>query len=516
MKKLLILLSAALFCFSANAQRHTPIEIKQLAYRNLPRGQKPLGLDLDKYITSYLATNGGGGGGSVPDTVLAAAIYEEVTSSELGDLISAQGLTVGKKYLITDYKTRFLLNISSLPYEDANVEPLLVTALENDQLEPIAFSPAYPKDIIYYAAQGTSSYMPGSATGCIYRRIDTEKNISVPFDFREFKVEVAAFDLTAFSSGTYAKGQVFDSEGTVYISRRDANTEDVSNAAWWLNLGSTSNFRAPKPIDFYFGGTLALNTHSIAFTERCFNIENSYNFVITGQPTTISECLFMTFGYIQDCEFERLDNCYFNTEDELRNNKCGIVKDFVCVGAYFRDNNIGDMRGLLLGKNFQNNTVANGFEENAIFSADGNTFGKDAKYNILGMNFNNNTTEKDFKYNSIGESCGNDDGDNKGNYFGARTENNVIGDNCWSNRTGEFRNNDVGNNCKYNNLPFKFTGNTTGDDFQNWTGQAELSAANFSAVTTTVSDSKYLIQDNGLAGTRAGYFVNGVMTYQSF
>lgn len=77
---------------------------------------------------------------------------------------------------------------------------------------------------------------------------------------------------------------------------------------------------------------------------------------------------------IQNCEFERLDNCFFNTEDELRNSKCGIVKDFVSGGAYFRDNNIGDMRGLLLGGNFQNNTVANGFEENAISSANGKYF----------------------------------------------------------------------------------------------------------------------------------------------
>lgn len=496
--KLLFTALAMLFAvYGIFAQRHTPVEIKQLAFRNLPRGQKPLGLDLDKYIASYMTSN-----------PVAAGNYEVTTYADLMTKITAEDLTVGKKYLISDYKTTFTLNISGDPYTDASVEAIIVTALTDASLEPIAYSISHPKDILYYDVDG-STYMPGSTKGCIYRRIDTEKNISVPFDFREFKVEVAGFNLTEYSSGEYMKGQVVVS-GNIYISRRNGNTEEVSNPSWWLNLGSTSFFRSPKPIDFYFGGTLALNTGAIAFTERCFDIGFSFNFIITEQPTTINECLFMTFGYIQNCEFERLDNCFFNTEDELRNNKCGIVKDFVSGGAYFRDNNIGDMRGLLLGGNFQNNTVANGFEENAISSASGNTFGNDAKYNILGAEFNNNTTEKDFKYNSIGESCGNDDGDNKGNYFGARCENNVIGLYCRGNRTSEFRNNIIGNNCQNNSLLFRFIGNTVGDDFKTWNAQAEANGRDFTAITLpATSVSKYIIQDS-TDGRRWGYWDAGI------
>lgn len=52
MKQIILGIFAALFCFGANAQKHTPVEIRQLAYRKLPNGQKPLGLDLDKYIAT--------------------------------------------------------------------------------------------------------------------------------------------------------------------------------------------------------------------------------------------------------------------------------------------------------------------------------------------------------------------------------------------------------------------------------------------------------------------------------
>lgn len=51
-----------------------------------------------------------------------AGNYEAVTYASLQALIVGEDLVVGKKYLITDYKTTFTLNISADPYTDASAK----------------------------------------------------------------------------------------------------------------------------------------------------------------------------------------------------------------------------------------------------------------------------------------------------------------------------------------------------------------------------------------------------------
>lgn len=510
----IFLFIAILLATAANAQRHTPVEIKQLAYRKLPNGQKPLGLDLDKYITSYLVKNGGGGGGSVPDTVLSQAIYESITYTALAAKVADSTLTVGKRYLISDFKTVFNLNVSGTAYTDATVEPIVVTALTTSSLDPIAFSPTHPKDIIYYDVDG-STYMPGSTKGCIYRRIDTEKNINVPFDFREFKVEVANVTTpNEYDNGvTYAKGDIVFSSNNIKISLQNGNTGNDGDALFWKTILDKDNDKTIRPISF-FNGTIN-NGGTIASPNLAFNIGNSYNFVINKQPEIISGTLFFTSGYFQNCTFDALDNCVFNSEETIFNNHCGIISNYILRSGQFSDNKLQYVAELI-SSNFRGNDIGISFVNNCVETADNNTIAASATGNIIGDNFKDNTIGIRFQNNTIGTNFGNL-ADNYGNQIGNDFHDNVILDNFSGNVIGNwFYANTVGNDCQYNNLLYKFYSNITGNNFQNWNGQYALSGVDFTALAFfTANRSKFIVNDAG-EGLSHGHFDNGVLVLTAF
>jgi len=512
----IFLFIAILLATAANAQRHTPVEIKQLAYRKLPTGQKPLGLDLDKYITSYLSVNGGGGGGgSVPDTVLSQAIYEEITHTALAAKIADSTLTVGKRYLISDFKTVFNLNISGTPYTDASVESIIVTALTDASLEPIAYSISHPKDILYYDIDG-STYMPGSTKGCIYRRIDTEKNISVPFDFREFKVEYKkpSIAITEWDNSTnYARGIISRVESDLYISKTAVNMgNDPAITSNWLVFPHDIAMIADEFI-FINGGEVSMGATQSPVSP--FNIGQSYDFVIKGQPTTVSGCLFYTVGYIQNSYFEALDKCSFFTEDALVNNNCGYLKHLYVNGG-FSGNRITSCDKFISNSAILNNTISSGFNNNYIYSLQNNTIESDATGNIIGENFRDNTIGLRFQNNTIGTNFGGQ-ADNYGNQIGNDFHDNVIGNYFSGNVIGNwFYMNTVGNDCQENNLPYKFYSNTTGDSFQNWNGQHYLNGVDFTLLTLPVSGAtKYIFYDPTDFNSW-GYYDNGVFTITAF
>lgn len=462
-------------------------------------------------LWNAFVSNGLSMGGAVTDTAVGAVMYESITHAALVDLITAEDLVPGKQYLISDFETTFTLNISGNPYTDASVEAIIVTALTDASLEPIAYSISHPNDILYYDVDGTT-YMPGSTKGCIYRRIDTEKNISVPFDFREFKVEVALpFEGEyAIEDIDFPRGS-FYWENNAYISLVSPNINNPLISQNYLNIGI--NIKMLK-IFIYFSNTLTPR-YSISTPSLCFNISNSYNFVINKQPTTISESLFLTYGYLKNCTFDALDNCHFNTEDDIINCHGGVIKDYILTSGTFTNNNIAGATGLITGA-FNNNTFGKGFTNNYIASASGNTIAADATGNIVGENFKDNTIGLRFQNNTIGESFGYT-ATGKGNQIGNDFHENVIGDNFGDNTIGNwFYANTVGTDCRYNNLPFKFYSNITGDTFQNWNGQCTLNGEDFSVITLPASGvSKYIINDS-TAGAMWGYYDAGTFTTSPF
>lgn len=464
-------------------------------------------------LWNAFVSNGLSMGGAVTDTAVGAVMYESITHAALVDLITAEDLVPGKQYLISDFETTFTLNISGNPYTDASVESIIVTALTDASLEPIAYSLSHPKDILYYDVDGTT-YMPGSTRGCIYRRIDTEKNISVPFDFREFKVEVALpFEGEyAIEDIDFPRGS-FYWENNAYISLVSPNINNPLISQNYLNIGS--NIKMLK-IFIYFSNTLTPQ-YSISTPSLCFNISNSYNFVINKQPTTISECLFLTSGYVKNCTFDALDNCHFNTEDDIINCHGGVIKDYILTSGSFTNNNLAGVTGLITGT-FNNNTIAKGFNNNYIASASGNTIAADATGNIAGADFRDNTIGLRFQNNTIGNNFGSVSMLQKyGNQIGNDFHDNVIANDFSDNVIGNwFYNNIAADYFQSNNLPFKFYGNTLPAEFQTWTAQCVLYNKDFTGLTLPNPDtSKYLIFD--LTDEFSwGYWDNGVWTQTAF
>jgi hypothetical protein len=76
-------------------------------------------------------------------------LYLDTTYSELITLINSNGLIIGQHYKITDYKTIYMQPVTGLIME-GNEEPIIVEAISENTISPLAYSESYPNHIIYY------------------------------------------------------------------------------------------------------------------------------------------------------------------------------------------------------------------------------------------------------------------------------------------------------------------------------------------------------------------------------
>lgn len=164
-----------------------------------------------------------------------------VTYAELAALIAGADLIAGRKYLITDYQTVHTIP-GTADTNTGSIEPLIVTASYNNQLSPIAISTSYPQDIVYYNySNADTNVVNGATKGFIYRRIDTDHNVDVPFDykavkFRRWKLNVSA----AWDIGTTynATAVVLGADNNVYLSMKAGNTgnDPTTDLYWWYKF----------------------------------------------------------------------------------------------------------------------------------------------------------------------------------------------------------------------------------------------------------------------------------------
>ena len=342
------------FVGQLSAQRHVPMMLNKDLYYPKKPGPYQYGLDLDKYIKSYVTTDTslsiGGGGGTV-------AFEESVTYSQLQTLISGEDLVPGKKYLISDYKTTFLGNISGDPYTDASVEAIVVTALTDASLQPIAYSISNPNDIIYYDVTG--DYVMGSTTGCITRRIDTKYNINVPFDFRWMKVELGYWSASSYDSGaTYWRGAIVGEEGgAMYISLVDSNVDNsLADTRYWKLINNDGGL-------YGLGGEFEnvflneLQTNNIDDVFPLFPLENVTNFVIEEQPTNFGNTVFCLLQNCSNTTVKSMNRVFVN--GQFTNNKFGKLSHvYYNQGmGYFSDNTMKDITVLIATGNFSGNVA---------------------------------------------------------------------------------------------------------------------------------------------------------------
>lgn len=122
-------------------------------------------------------------------------IYHEVTYLQLTTLISNNQLEEGDFYLITNFKTRAIIQFTGdLPsgvgnelVQEGTLEPLLVQALSNNTLSNTAQSILYPQDKILYRLsplQSDYDYQVPNSLGVIYYRQDQNVMVSREYDWR--------------------------------------------------------------------------------------------------------------------------------------------------------------------------------------------------------------------------------------------------------------------------------------------------------------------------------------------
>ncbi len=342
----------------------------------------------------------------------------EITYSELSTLITNSELIPGQKYLLSDYQTVHTIP-TTVDLNTGPTEPLIVTALSSNELEPIAFSTLYPNDIIYYHHENGNALFPGSIKGYISRRIDTLYNNSIGNDFRNCKYRRYKLNVTIEWDGITAYAQ----QGVV----KKTGTEEI-----YIALKANTN---------------------VALTETGTWMRYPYNnATYNGSPQ--AGLVNIPYDALDFQDVVLFSDGYNNT---IINNTIDFVGLYDSkIGVSFSNNFIqGHFVGNIIGSSFYNNIISGSFYNNVV----GTSFGKNIirhqfNDNSVGNRFYSNYTGTDFRTNIISN-------DFISNNIQGFFKSNKVGFSCYSNAfLDEFGSNVIGNSCVFNQFGIENKSNT--------------------------------------------------------
>jgi len=409
---------------------------------------------------------GSGGGGGV--------ISRSMTYTELAAAILAGTLNRGETINISDYQTVHTIP-ETTDTNTGDIEPLLVTAISNNELKPEAYSVNFPDDIIYYSPDNDQSMVPGCTKGYIYRRIDTKQANDFPFDFRQAKFRRWQIDVPNWSSATgYSKMSVVkrptgtaEQQLEIYISLVNSNTNHVvTDSDYWRRF-EFDNLTYISPTKTAWNRSM-----DYTFIIPCSLLYQDYHFFAGGNYTT---CFSNKLESPDSNLIVQTNTVVFGSN--FFSNNIGANFFSNSIGSDFFSNNIGtnfiynstsiNFYSNVIRSNFQSNSVGGSFFYNTIeTNFYSNSVGADFKYNNIGANFKSNIIETNFYYNSVGA-------DFYHNSTGTNFYSNVIGD--------DFYYNSVGYNFKFNSIGANFRQNTIANNFNNVIGS--VVSVDFSAAS---------------------------------
>ena len=366
----------------------------------------------------------------------------EVTYSELLNLISSNSLVQDTNYLITDFKTVHYIQYSgSLGNEEihvGNTEPMIVTAVSNNELYHEIVSTIYPEDkITWKPIFNDREYdaVLGQSTGVITSRRDTKFRLERDYDwrnviFRRWELTTGIGDFLSYTDTGFAY-----QDFPPFVALASTNSEVVSPLLFASNLG------IPYQLD------------NIVFMEMCFQ-----NFIKLGYACTFADSVY-------DNEIGTI--FYILHQNKMSENNFEGYSSTSITGD-IRKNNIQNVSNNNINGDFKNNLFAN-FEDNTINS--------DVLYNI-GTNWYNNTIGGTVAYNNISTIEDNnitgDFANNSFTYFYGNTITsdvaNNIGTNCFDNT--------IGGNVAYNNINIFAQCSFSGDILYNNIQRLENSEGN--------------------------------------
>ena len=264
-------------------------------------------------------------------TTIGGVTYIEVTYTELDNLIDGSLLESGQNYLITDYQTVHIIP-NTEDINTAPIEPLIVTAISESEIAPIAYSQLYPQDIIYYHVGTDETNFPGATKGYISRRIDTIQNNDIGTDwrhckYRRYKINQPNWDgATAYHRGSAVKrttGSVAQQK-EIYISLKEDNLNHaVTDTTWWRRFEWNNESYA-------------------AVSSPWIIVDDAFTMQIEADGNDYQDRLLFTYNM------------------NIRNNE---IKTYslmnTTVGTNFSNNSVGNY--------FGNNSVGNNFMFNEVF-----------------------------------------------------------------------------------------------------------------------------------------------------
>lgn len=427
-----------------------------------------------------------------------------LTHAELTTKISNSTLVPGQKYLISDFMTIYKQPVTNTiiygvttagaigTSSNTNYEPLVVTALSNNKLEPIAFSPSNPYDVIYYdvTKNNTSRFewAVSSDKGQIYRRI-TKNNNDIPYDvrtirFKRYQVNASAINAWV-SSTSYNKGSIVKNSNSVYVAIKP-NTNITPNSSygiWQVLCSVTGNYS-------YLGLSTSglsvyVNTNQPSVPVNSSSPKDFYTFDDGDEKSQIDSIIV----------FNNVIDPYITSTKQTLNNSAFIKGNF-------NDNTISS--------NFYNNTINSSFRCNTIRDFFCHNITNDSFINNnIGRYFQYNIVDVNFCYNSIDTSFTN-------NVIGANFKKNIIGIDFIYNAVGEnFEFNTISTLFSYNNISTLFSSNSIGTEFSNNNINSNFTynniCSNFTTNTINANFSKNNIDDSFTSNTIDNYFRHNVI-----
>lgn len=280
------------------------------------------------------------------EVITPALPTNEVVYEELVLLIEGNALVIGDTYTITDFATKHYLldgDVQTLTApHTATVEPIVVTAISENALSPIAHSTLFPQDILTYDWNPSNflkdiSFSSGGVIidgfkGVITKRIDTLQKNETPFDFRGVR-------------------------NRRWLSNLPVNDDFGSN---YLEFTSTSG---PDSNDYVDYATF----HKYENVRGNVIKENEFpDYDAVSPNTTI------------------IPNVVFYNNSVIAGDYNSDIKNNVFDSGFRKSNFASEVKNNMVGKNFYNNVIGTGFSKN-----------------IIGPDFYNNVVEGYFELNRI-------------------------------------------------------------------------------------------------------------------
>lgn len=174
--------------------------------------------------------------------------YDRKTYEELKALKDNNKLTPGKKYILTDYRTKYIQPDTNV-IKEMEVEELMLTASSNNSFGSIVYSLKFLNDIVYY--NFNNALCEDGATyrnGFITRRHDTYTGINCPQDWRtmlwaRYKPDEAQYyngeELTNYSvwtSGPAEQNVIYKDLNSLYVAKNNHTPNSPTDTTVFIKI----------------------------------------------------------------------------------------------------------------------------------------------------------------------------------------------------------------------------------------------------------------------------------------